>query len=105
SNGRGMSGVGIPFEPLQVTANIGRALIAQIAILLQSLRDNSLEVRRNLRVNAGDRGRVAIENCIEDDAGRVAGIRLTSRCHFLEQQPEGEDVTASIESFTANLLG
>ena len=49
----GLAGVEVPLEALQVGLQLGRALVAQLGVLLERLADDPLELRRHLRVDGG----------------------------------------------------
>ena len=56
----------IPLQPLQVGADFSRALIADLAVLLQSLIDNVFKSRGKIGVEALQRSGLLVEDGIED---------------------------------------
>ena len=57
---------GIPLQPLQVGAHVGGVLVAQVAVFLQRLVDDLFQLRRNITIETNRRGRIRIEDCLED---------------------------------------
>ena len=74
------------FEALEISPQVGRVLITKIAIRLQALRDDALQLRRRLDAQPdGLRGPRALD-------------------HFVEHQAEAPDVGAVIHGLAAGLL-
>ena len=59
---------GIALQPLQIGAQIGRALVAQIAIFLQRLADDALQLRRDSGFSCDGRRRLVAQNRAADFA-------------------------------------
>src|ERR1700680_1138796 len=92
--GAGPSRVRIPLQPLQVDAHLCRTLIAQVAIFLQSLIDDSLQLGWHRRIQShGGRGR-----CVEDgfeDLRRTDGMKRESAGSYLvKHRAEGKQIAA-----------
>ena len=83
---RAVLGFGVPFHALQVVSNVCGALIARLAIGLQTLGDDALERRR----------------FVEAQLDRRYGPRPFR--HFIEHQPECPEIGAVIDRFSAGLL-
>ena len=99
-DGRGRRGLAAPrrvrvaLQALQVRLQLGGALVAQVAVLLERRVDDPLELRRQLRVERDGRDRRAVQDRVEDDGRRAAGERLAARRHLVEHGAAGEDVGA-----------
>ena len=59
-------------QPFQIGAEIGGGLIPHAAILLERLRDDAIELRRQHRVDGAGRHRIAIQDAVEHHGGGVA---------------------------------
>src|ERR1700733_5351494 len=79
-------------------------LIAQVAVLLQSLVDDLFQFRRQIGIQTNRRNRRALENGIESDAGTFAAKWQLSGGHFVENDSEGEEIRARIQLLRAHLL-
>lgn len=51
------AGAQIEFEPLHIGADLGRVLVAQLAILFEAFADNALQLARDLSSDAAGAGR------------------------------------------------
>src|SRR5215469_2735514 len=65
---RRTSGVGVPFQTLQVGPKFRSVLIAQITVFLQSLVDNLFQPRRKVWIEPNGRNRGFFEYAVEDYA-------------------------------------
>ena len=97
--------IGIAFEPHQIRFQIGRRLIAKIAILLQCLAENAMKLRRKARVELMDRLRFTIEDGVEDDRGCLAGKRNDARGHLIDHGAERKEIGTRIGELAASLFG
>src|SRR5690242_7431570 len=98
-------GVGVALEALEVRGKVRGGAITQRAIFFERLIDDVLELRRDRRVQARSGNGGAIEDGLEDDSGSVPGKGLLAGSHFVEDEPQGEEVGALVELFAAHLLG
>src|SRR5438876_1193369 len=72
----------VALESLQVGDQVGGVLVTHIAVLLERLVDNRLELRRDFGIQPYRRRRRLVENCAEDDRGSAAAERLAPRGHL-----------------------
>src|SRR5712692_8305147 len=79
-----LSGSRVALQAFQIRAQFRGALIADFAVLLQSLVGDAFEFRRKFGIEA-ERwcGRV-IEDGIEQSGGGVTAKRKRARCHLVE---------------------
>ena len=71
---------------LEVGADVGGVLIAEIAILLQRLMNDALEVRRKIGIQPQRRDRLSIEDGIENFSGALAAEGKLPGCHFVQHR-------------------
>jgi len=62
-----MRGIQFTFETLQIAANLGGTLIAQLNIFFQGLADEALRFRRQIRIQADGSDRSTVENRFRND--------------------------------------
>ena len=94
----------VPLQPLQVAAQIGGRLVAQVAVFFQSLPDNLLELRRQRGIQLRRWSRIEFKNGVEDHGGSGAGKRKASGRHLVDHDAKGKQIGARIEFFPARLL-
>ena len=80
----------ITAQALQVRAEIGGVLVAHVAVFLQRFRDDLVQARRKIGVQAQCRERIIFQNRMENHAARVSRKCLPARGHFVEHGAEGE---------------
>ena len=95
--------VGIAPQPLEVGAQLGGRLVAHLAVLFEGLLDDLLELRRQLRIDAGRRRRLPVQDGAQDD-GRIPAEGPASRGHLVEHEAEREEVRPGVERFAGGLL-
>src|SRR5207302_1058808 len=98
------SAVGVALQALQVGANVGGALLAQVAIFFERLVDDVLELFREVGVQADRRNRGAVENRLKNQRGSLSAKRQVSGGHFVEHDAERKQIGARIEFFSLGLL-
>src|SRR5262245_59890027 len=76
--------VQLALETLQVCADLRSMPVAQIAIFLQCLKYNDFQSWRHLRIQAIQRQRIEIQQCIESARDRVTGEWRYTRNHFVQ---------------------
>lgn len=104
-DGRGLAGVCVPFQALQVGTHLRRALIAEVAVFLQGFVDDPFQFGGHVGIQP-KRGRgCCVENSLEDDRGTLAAERRNARGHLVEHGAEREQVAAAVDFFRARLLG
>ena len=91
-------------QALQVRADIGGMLIAQVAVLLDSLLDDLFQLGRNFGTQLARRSGSAIQNGVTDLRRRLALECLLPRRHFIQYQAEGEQVRPRIQLLTPHLF-
>jgi hypothetical protein len=97
--------VAVALQPLQVAAHVGGALVAQVAVFLQRLFDQSFDLRRNLRIDLRWRRGRAVQYCAANLAGTRALERQLCRHHFVQHGSQGEKVGAGVQVLGSHLLG
>ena len=103
--GRGaVARVGLALEPQQVRLELGRALVAQAAVLLERLLEDPVELRGKRGVRLRDRGRVAVQDRLEHDGGGLTLERQHARRHLVEHRPEREQIRPRVRELPARLL-
>src|SRR5438105_10893029 len=96
--------VGVALQPLQVGSHLCPALIAQIAVFLQSLVYDPFQFRWQVAIEANWGRWHRIEYCFEDDSRAFAMKGQCSRRHLIQYRAEGEQIGAGIEFLGAYLL-
>ena len=97
-------GFRIAAEPFEIGAQLGRGLIAQIAILFERLAEDFFEALRRFGIQLrGRRGR-AIQNRVENYGSGVAAKRGAARGHLVEDRAKTKNIGARVEVFAASLL-
>ena len=94
----------VAFQALQVSAKVGSALVAKVAVFLESLVGDSLEFVGQLGVQPHRRGGGLGEDGSEDHGRSLAGEGLPARAHFVKHYAEAEQVRARVKFFPARLL-
>jgi len=89
---------------LQVGEQVGGALVALVAILLQSLANNLFDARWDTEINGARGNRLASKNSFNDGAAGAAAESLAAGGHFVEHETERKDVGAGVEVVAANLF-
>jgi hypothetical protein len=72
---------------LQIAAHLRRVLIAQVAVLLQRLADDAIQLSRYPRIHHVGRWRGPAQNGLVNDRRRRARERLPPRGHFVQRHP------------------
>ena len=92
-------------QPAQIDRHLFRRLVAALGVALETLRDDSLELRIQARLQLG-RWR---ERRVQDRVGQPPGLRVVERPpagrHLVEHDPERVDVRPRVNRFTTHLLG
>ena len=91
-------------EPLQIRAQIGGGLIAQLAILLERLGDDAIELRGQQRRERRRRRRHTREQRLEHSDRRRARERQPARRHLVADDAAGEEIGAAIDVAASRLL-
>ena len=76
---RTASALGVPLQPLQIGSHVGCVLIAQIAVFLQRLVDDSSSFGGTSGFSRTGGDRSAVQNGIEDDSPNSRHGRATAR--------------------------
>jgi hypothetical protein len=74
---------GFAFEPFQIRPEIGGAAVAKLPILVERLQDDLFQPERDVRVDAGRRGRHPVQDLVEDQRRRLAVERRTAGGHLV----------------------
>jgi CHAT domain-containing protein/predicted negative regulator of RcsB-dependent stress response len=84
-------------QALKVGAQLGRRLAAEVAIFLERLADNAVELCRQFGIQTqGRRGRL-VKDGIEDRSNTGAGKSLATGRHLIQDHPERKEVGAGID--------
>ena len=101
----GASGrVGVAFQALQIAAQLGGGLVAQVAIFFEGFSDDFFQLGGKHRIDRAWRGGRAIQNGIENNRRGIAVERRLARGHFVEHRAEAEEIGARIEVLAARLF-
>ena len=105
--GRRMRGVelDVAAQPLQVGQQIRGVLVAQVAVLLESLLDDLLEARRDRPVALEHRCRLANQDAGNHGTRRAAAERLDAGRHLVDHGAERKQVAPRVHLFAPGLLG
>ena len=88
--------VGVAFQPFKVAADIRSVLIAQFAVLLQTLVDHPFQFRWQYRIQPRRWCRLSVQDVVENCRCRIARERQRPCCHFVHHCPKGEQVCPAI---------
>ena len=81
---RSSARIRVALQPLEVSADIGSVLVAQVAVLLQGLLDDLFQLGGDLRVQAHRRHRGAVQDGLEDHRRGIATERHDAGSHLVE---------------------
>jgi hypothetical protein len=84
---------------LKVGAKLGGVLVAQVAIFLQALADNSLQVGWQVRVQSHCRCWHPVKNGFEDHSRAFTSEWQDPSRHLIEYCPEGKQIDAHVQFF------
>src|SRR5271154_4918400 len=98
------SRAGVALQALQIRAEIGGALVAQVAILLHGFVDQLFKLEGNVRVEADGGDRSFVQDAVENRAGTVAFERQNAGSHLEENNSEGKKINARVQRFPQDLL-
>ena len=102
--GVGASGSGVAFEALQVGADLGRALVAQVTVFLQSFVDDLFQFGGQIGIDAHGGSRLAVQDGVEDDGGSIAAEGDDACAHLVEHGAERKQVAAGVEFLALGLF-
>ena len=94
----------ITSRPDQIGLHLGSVLIPDLPVFLQRLRDDVFQVRRQIRIQADQRGWRPVQDGIEDGPGGVPLERKESGRHLVQQNAERKQVSASVQRLSQHLL-
>ena len=97
-------GIRVALQPLQVGAQLGGALAAQLAVLLEGLAQNRLELSRQSRIQFDRWHRILIQDGFEHDRGSSARKRLLAGRHLIQHHSERKEIGAMVQRLAARLL-
>src|ERR1700730_18204770 len=104
-DGMGASGSGVALEALEVGADLGSALVAQVTIFLQSFVDDLFQLRRQISVDPHGGSWLAVQDGVKDDGGSVAAEGDDACPHLVEDSAERKQVAAGVEFLALGLFG
>ena len=94
----------VALQALQIRAQFGRRLAAQVAVLLERLRHDLFEPRRQRGMTRGERLGILVEDFLEDDRGRLSGERRTVRASRSSPRACSGDMYATVPSVVPGLV-
>ena len=100
-----MSGIGVASQPLQVSAKVCCVLITHVAIFLQRLSNDAVQLGRQRRIQPHWRGRLAVQNGLEYKPRCVATKRQRARRHFIEHRTKENKSVRASSSFPLTCSG
>jgi len=102
---RGLARAGISLEALEVGAEFGRALGADVAVLLQGFINCARKARRQVGIQSKRWSGSFVEDGVEDGGGSVPVKGESASSHFVKDHAKGEEVGAGVHVFAESLLG
>ena len=102
--GDGASAVGVALQALQVGANVGGVLVAQVAIFLQRLVDDVFQLRWKVGIQSDWRNRCTIENRLKDQRRSFSAEGQRASGHLVKHHAEGKQIGAGIKFLALGLL-
>ena len=79
-------GLVVPLQPLQIGAQIRRALTSHVAVFLECLRDEAMKVWRQIGIQLQRAGGRFAENLVRHDRWCHASERQDAGCHLVERR-------------------
>ena len=95
----------IALQPLQVGAHVRGVLIAQVAVLLQRLGDDSFQFRRNIGIQPHRSHGSAIQNGVKNCRRTLAPEGQLAGSHLMEHDTERKQIGTRVQFLPASLLG
>jgi len=95
----------VALQPLKVGSYVGGALVAEIAVLLQSLVDDALQLCWKVRVQADRRSRNLVQNRVENCRRSATFEGKAPGAHLVQYDSERKNVGARIQFLGQGLLG
>src|SRR5450631_3068037 len=92
STDSGSGRISVALQTFEVGAQFGGSLAPQLAVLLQSLVEDRLQLRRQSRVQLDWRCGHLVQNGFKDDGGSGPQKRLPASRHFVKNDTEGEQI-------------
>src|SRR5262249_22952625 len=94
----------VALQALQVGAQFGCTLVAQIAVFLKQFSDDLAKLCGKGATGSGGGHGIAIENRIENDSRSIAAKRGRLGRHLVEHRSHAEKVAATVEFLSTRLL-
>src|SRR5258708_6682077 len=91
-------------QALQIGAHLGCDLIAHVAIFLERLVENALELGWSGWIQGDRRSRSVVQDVVENDGAGRPGKRMLSGNHLVEHRAERKQIAARIQLFAARLF-
>ena len=99
-----LPGFELALEPQEVGLQVRRRLVAELAVLLESLFEDLPELARHRRVRFRQRLRRTVQDRLEDDGVGVALERHLPGRHLVEHRAEREEVGPRVRELPPGLL-
>src|SRR5882762_7452286 len=104
SGGRDPSRFGVTHQALEIGTHLRRMLVANVAIFLQRLGDDVIEITRSCGIQTDRRNGLAIEESIENLGRSRATERHKPGRHLVEHGAKRKQVGAAVQLLSARLL-
>src|SRR5207253_10309904 len=95
----------IALQAPEVSAQLGGALVTDVAIFLQRLIYDSFQLRRHFRIEPERRGRLFAENGIQARGAGVSTKRKRTGGGLVSDRTERKDIGTAMETLSQRLLG
>src|SRR5258708_7960538 len=95
----------IPLQALEVRTHVGRMLITEVTVLLESPVDHLLERRRDIGIHAYGSDRIAVEDGFGDQSRAASSKRQGARGHLVENDAERKEICATVQYLGPYLFG
>src|SRR5262249_3981790 len=79
-------------------------LVAKCTILFETLRDDFFQFRWTSRIASNKCGGWTVQDRFKNNSRARSKERKSAAHHFVEHDPEGEEIGAPVEIFGSNLL-
>src|SRR5690349_13259668 len=96
--------VGLPPQTLEVNAEVGSGLVTQFEVFLQGLVENLFQFWWEVGIEFQRRDGGAMENRVEHGSTCGTGKRRSSGGHFVQNDPQRKQVSASVQLLAHGLL-
>ena len=96
---------GVALEAGQVGTQIRRALVADVAVLVEGLVNNVFQIDRQGGIHSNCRSRLFVKDRIEQSGGGVTAKRERSCRHLIKHSAKGKQIGAGVQFLPQGLFG